>query len=275
MYEANARRVRILYGVFLGAFSVILAAVLIVEAAVLYDTGLAAGGDIYSREAVGARLLPLCGLFALWALAAVGGYLLSVLLPYAERPVRRRDDGKTVRRLKRRLPAEGNADFLAEKERLGRYDGLRLGIWAVCALFAVAAGVICIVYLAQAANFPAKDLPKEMLGLVKNAVPWIAASFVLFAAAAALEKVLSAKRLAAVKHMLALGGNAAPAPVSPAKARLQALVAGMGASKTVLVVRIVLAAVAVACIIWGICNGGAGDVLKKAINICTECIGLG
>lgn len=272
MYEANARRVRILYGAFLGAFSVILAALLIAEAADLYYTGLAAGGDIYSREAVGARLLPLCWLFALWVLSAAGGYVLSVFLPYAEKHAVRKDDGKAFRRLKRRLPAEGNEEFLAERKRLGRYDGLRLAVWTVCALFAVAAGAIAIAYLAKAANFPAKDLPAEMLGLVKNAVPWVAASFVLFAAAAVFERFLNAKRLSSAKRMIALGG-AAQIPVQARKQN--AWIAYMGSEKTLFFVRIALLILAVALIIWGVCNGGAGDVLKKAINICTECIGLG
>lgn len=40
-------------------------------------------------------------------------------------------------------------------------------------------------------------------------------------------------------------------------------------------IQISLAAVAVLLIVVGIFNGGAEDVLKKAIAICTECIGLG
>lgn len=39
--------------------------------------------------------------------------------------------------------------------------------------------------------------------------------------------------------------------------------------------RLVLAALALLFIILGVMNGGARDVLIKAINICTECIGLG
>lgn len=39
--------------------------------------------------------------------------------------------------------------------------------------------------------------------------------------------------------------------------------------------RIIVAVIAVAFIILGIFNGGMDDVLSKAINICTECIGLG
>ena len=39
--------------------------------------------------------------------------------------------------------------------------------------------------------------------------------------------------------------------------------------------RLVLASLALLFIILGVMNGGARDVLIKAINICTECIGLG
>ena len=39
--------------------------------------------------------------------------------------------------------------------------------------------------------------------------------------------------------------------------------------------RVVLYAAAVVLIVLGVMNGGLRDVLVKAINICTECIGLG
>lgn len=37
----------------------------------------------------------------------------------------------------------------------------------------------------------------------------------------------------------------------------------------------ILIAVGIGCIIWGITDGEAGQVLKKAAAICMECIGLG
>lgn len=40
-------------------------------------------------------------------------------------------------------------------------------------------------------------------------------------------------------------------------------------------IRLILTAIALLFIILGVMNGGAKDVLIKAINICTECIGLG
>lgn len=41
------------------------------------------------------------------------------------------------------------------------------------------------------------------------------------------------------------------------------------------VARLVLLLCALGLIALGVCNGGARDVLGKAIKICTECIGLG
>ena len=45
--------------------------------------------------------------------------------------------------------------------------------------------------------------------------------------------------------------------------------------KPIMIARICLLVLGVAFIIWGILNGGMHDVFVKAINICTECIGLG
>ena len=45
--------------------------------------------------------------------------------------------------------------------------------------------------------------------------------------------------------------------------------------KTVSIMRLVVVCLGVLFIILGVMNGGSRDVLVKAINICTECIGLG
>lgn len=39
--------------------------------------------------------------------------------------------------------------------------------------------------------------------------------------------------------------------------------------------RAALLALAILFVLLGVMNGGAGDVLMKAIAVCTECIGLG
>ncbi|MBR6651237.1 MAG: hypothetical protein IKL36_07510 [Clostridia bacterium] len=46
-------------------------------------------------------------------------------------------------------------------------------------------------------------------------------------------------------------------------------------SKNLIFIRIAIAVLAIALILFGYMAGGTTDVLTKAINICTECIGLG
>ena len=45
--------------------------------------------------------------------------------------------------------------------------------------------------------------------------------------------------------------------------------------KNLAAARLILLAAGAALMVLGILNGGAHDVLVKAVNICTECIGLG
>ena len=49
----------------------------------------------------------------------------------------------------------------------------------------------------------------------------------------------------------------------------------MKSDKLLLGVRIGLGVIGVAFVVLGIANGGMADVLAKAIEICTQCIGLG
>lgn len=45
--------------------------------------------------------------------------------------------------------------------------------------------------------------------------------------------------------------------------------------KNVKIIRLVILSTAIVILIFGFITGGYADVLTKAINICTECIGLG
>ena len=46
-------------------------------------------------------------------------------------------------------------------------------------------------------------------------------------------------------------------------------------NKKVLIIRILIITVGVALLVLGAILGGYNDVLTKAVQICTECIGLG
>ena len=49
----------------------------------------------------------------------------------------------------------------------------------------------------------------------------------------------------------------------------------MNHAKLIMALRWALVCLAVAVLVYGFCTGGTADVLTKAKNICTECVGLG
>lgn len=100
-------------------------------------------------------------------------------------------------------------------------------------------------------------------------------------AAYAPERITAAGRrivwLAAAWAALMLGGWAAHQYARPKAVRQAPLRMGDSEKSTrrAARVRLALLLAALLFIVLGVVNGGAHDVLVKAINICTECIGLG
>ena len=57
--------------------------------------------------------------------------------------------------------------------------------------------------------------------------------------------------------------------------KLTKVFAFFGKEKSIFVIRIVVAVAGLGLFVCGICFEGTAEVLTKAINICTQCIGLG
>lgn len=126
---------------------------------------------------------------------------------------------------------------LAPKPAYSGTPALRRCAWAA----AGAAVLWMLVYLCTVGNFESRDL--EMT--VGKMVLWLSpAAAILLTAAYLLQKQSSPK----------------PADLP---------------ARTAAVIRLVLMILAVILLAAGVRNGGMRDVLVKAINICTECIGLG
>ena len=131
---------------------------------------------------------------------------------------------------------------------------------AVCVLLVIflAAGAVCICRdgLARKAENPLESIytPENAAKMFAAAVP-LAAAFLLLLV---IGLVTGAKDQKADQP----AGPAAPVKPEP----------GLKHRKTVQAAIVVTAVLLIAA---GILNGSAGDVLVKAIHICTECIGLG
>lgn len=262
-YEAamtKTEKIRLCYGIFLSALTVLVGLMFIIEAAQLYYSRLGSGEDIYTREIVGQRLALMMIPVGIWIAAIVAGFVLSVIYPVRS-CARKRDPRDTVALLSRRIPKSGDGE---ERAQYRRYQIYRTVGYCVSAAICVAAAIASAVYLLNTAHFPAKDVTAEVLQMLKNVLPWIGAAFVGCIAAALWDRGCAKKQLPLVKTILRQGGAAAP--------ESQSIVFPKNA---VWAIRLSLLVVGIVFVGLGIWNGGAHDVLIKAINICTECIGLG
>lgn len=256
MQGTARQRVQKILRVLLSVATVLFAVLLTVQCIGVYHAGISPENmgenglrihDIYSREIVAERFSQIAWSFYLWLVML----LASVVA------------GKPQGKETLRAPLENQLAILRKRtdecDETRRLKKQRMGIWAVamvvCAFCAVFAGR----FLLDMQNFASRDLEPVMRQLVMAVFPWIGVAFVVLMMAEEGNYRLLRKELEARK--------AAPkTKATPAKAEN---------THATNIVRLVLLGVAVALIVLGIENGGMFDVLVKAINICTECIGLG
>lgn len=263
-------KLRLAYGVFLGVFTVVLGILLIVKCSLIYYAD--PSGAPFTRETVGKNLMDLLVPAIIWVIAVIVGYVLSVLFPYADKRKRVQNARRSERLLKKRIPAfeEDNAEL----KRYKNYGLVRIIIWSVCAAFALAAGIITIIYLSDAAHFPTDEATPDIVAMLRAVLPWIAASFALFIGATLYEGFTAGRDLRALKKLLA-SGKGRPIPPANVLGLKEKAAAAARSPITVWAVRGAVIALGIAFVIAGALNGGAADVMQKAINLCTQCIGLG
>ena len=198
--------------------------------------------SIYTTQDVARKAAPILPLFFIAVGMTAAGLLLGVKDEHAEKPVQ---DARTTRDLTAGRIAVPGADILRERGYQKRVSVLG---WA-----AAAAGMGCLII-------------REIL-LEKSILR---------------ETGLAKAQLAAEKEEHLQGAGKAPAgPEDGAEnsggtVSHEALAQGNGTgTKSRRTLQLVIVAAAIVFIVMGVVNGSAHDVLVKAINICTECIGLG
>lgn len=270
MTDQIKRRVRFWYGIGLAVLSVAVGVLFLAEAADIYFG--ATGQPIYTAEDVSRRLIDVClAPFLIWIAAIIGGFVLSVVFPVKEKIVNRQDPRKTLLRLRRRVSREQGEP--EDWQRIRNAEAVRIAIWCLTAAVSLAGAIYCLVYLFTSAHFSTSAFNREVLAMVKNVFPWVAAAVLCSCAAVTYERIAAKRVLPAMKRIVAAGH----APVTAFReGGAYALCRKVSESKwTRITVRSVLCVAGITFFILGIVNGGIDDVLIKATKICTECIGLG
>lgn len=204
---------------------------------------------VWSREIVEERLTAAAPvLLGYLALAAAGLVYKAVSTPEKEHLMIAPED--TVVLLRRRV-AEIPDGAKVEQRRRRSIWLIAAGVCTVCVLFSAN-------YLLRREHFTSLDLESVMRQMLLHVGPWVVLGF-LAAGTASVGAGRSVRREIAILKAVPNGNHAAPTV----------------RKSSVPVLRVVLYVAAIALVAAGVANGGLWDALVKAVNICTECIGLG
>lgn len=271
MTDKQGARIRLIYGVIFGVLSAVCAVLLIYTVWSIYLGG---GEQPFTREITGERLRAISAPLWLWIALVIVGLVLWEVFPPEGKKKYGQDVRYTLYRLRKKLPVSAEGDLLADAAAVAKYDRIRRIVWgvvaAVCTVFAAAG----LAYLLDFSHFSADDSNREMINAAINVLPFAVCAFALCTGAGIYDKYSAGRELPHMKRLIALGKKTEPALNAFQRAYYTAVAAGEN-ERTVWVVRGALAVTGIVFVILGVYNGGAGDVLAKAINICTECIGLG
>lgn len=246
-------------GLVLAAATLLLAGLLIYHCADVFITGTSPENrsetgvyirDVYSRQLVAERLTSISWAFMLWLAAWVTAVVACAVSPDEKRGSPQMSAETRLALMRPRVA--DTAEMLAQRRERGLAGAISLAVCLACA------GVVCL-YLTDAAHFASRELEGVMGAMLLYTAPWIVLAFTtLFAFTQARDTSIK-REIEAAKQ--------APRKTPEVLPVRKTLLIPTG--------RVILCLAAVALIIAGILNGGMYDVLVKAINICTECIGLG
>jgi len=249
-----------LYLALQAAVCIVLAAWLSISAIGIYQEGSARKAknpmeSIYTPETVAGKFAPIAPLFFAGVGLMIAGLIMGVKDENAGKPVK---DAQLDRDLLVSRVARPSESMMAERRRQGRLLWIGRGLFALCML-------PIFLYLLNPAHFPEADPEGMFITLLRVLLPWTCLGLGALAVTSILQEKSILQEIQAAREQLK---EEKAAGITPPARPVESL-KNKGKLQTVIII------LAVACIIAGILNGSARDVLYKAITICTECVGLG
>ena len=254
------KRTYLVYRTILSATIVIAGICLIVACVGIYNSG----DQPFSREAVAAAFQGIAVPVYLCLALVVGGFILEGFFPPEKK---KRTVGKQytviLERLHSKLELDScdpqlRSDILAEQSKRKRSSAIAFAILVLCS-------AIFLSYGLDSRNFHQSEINRSMIKAMALFLPCLAIPFIYGLFCIRLTKNSIKTEIELVRSAIGNSPDAPTKTIAPAKDH----------SKLLLALRWGLLCIAFGILFYGFFAGGTSDVLTKAINICTECVGLG
>lgn len=260
MSSNTCKRIHLIYSIALSILLAVAGICLIVACVGIYRSG----DKPFSPEAVSAAFSGIAVPVYLCVALIVGGFVLDGFLPAGpKKPSLQKQHKAILARLyakadMRYAPPHMQAEIKTMQNRRKLFKGITLGLLALGA-------VIFLIYGLNPEHFHQSEINASMVKAMGIFLPCLIVPFGYGVFTAYYERATVIKETELVKQVIAGGAKAQPEEPAPKKDH----------SKLLLAVRCCLLAVGIGILVFGFISGGTKDVMTKAINICTECVGLG
>ena len=261
MSQEKLRKLHLIYGIVLSCIIIITGICFIVSCIDIYRSGMRP----FTYESINSHFLAIVVPVILCIVGIIGGMVLSFF------PLERIklkgiiDTGVILNKMSAKIDiSKCDEDTRAKIQRERK---LRLLTNVFCIDAIIVCTVISLIYALNKNNFPANDINGEMVSAMLFILPCIIVGLGAIYATVLIGNASYARELSLVKKALATA--------KASNSGQWSVVSGQKNEKFLLGARLTILVLAITFIIIGMFNGGMADVLYKAINICTECIGLG
>lgn len=250
----KVKYIRLIYGIVLSTLLSVTGILLMVACVNVYKIG----NRPFTPDNISAAFSSISPAVWITVAAIIIGIIINIIFPADKAKLRAIMDKKTLL-MKLECKAALNE---SEKETLLKARKLHRLLLIIVVAVCLALAIPVILYAFNFGNYTA-DYDASVKAACLFMLPFIAVIGGICCVFVLIEDSLYEKQIQLVKGAERSG---APAPKKATRT--------LGA-RVLLAVRLSVLAIALVFIVAGIINGGMADVLSKAINICTECIGLG
>ena len=259
------KRIRLIYGTVSGAAIGIAGLLMIAAAFRIYRGDFAVDGQLYSPAAVAAAFQPIAVAVYIALALVIGGLILNMIFPSEKKKLPAEKQYRTIlENLQKKYAPEACESSLrqqieAQQKKRKTFKILSFAILGI-------SGIVFLCYGLNSSHFPLSDATGSMIKAMWFFIPCLLVPFGFAVFSHYVQKRSITAEITLLKQAISQGAISAAPAAEPAKK-----VAGISL-KTV---QCVILCLALIMMVYGIIFGGTKDVLTKAINLCTECVGLG
>ena len=230
------------------------------------------GSEPYSTESIRSAFSRIAPLIYVTLVSVALAILARIFFPEGEKKQKATIAPEmTLKRLEKRFNANACPPDAAKS--LSGFRKARLAAFISSIALSAVSIIPALLFSLNANNFSMEDSNASIISACMLILPAFLASFGIWVAYSYINGYFVKKQIAIVKDCIK---NQQSAPTNaPADGESGKKCPCKKKKLMRTLARVIILAIAVGMIIAGILNGGMVDVLEKAVNICTECIGLG